>query len=61
MLDLLILNKRPELSPSSLKIYMSNLRLLNNKKHINDLQFLDDFENIMDRVRCVSDLHTFPF
>ena len=50
MLDLLILNKRPELSPSSLKIYMSNLKLLNSKKPINDLRFLDDFDEIMDKI-----------
>ena len=50
MLDLLILNKRPELSPSSLKIYMSNLKLLNSKKPINDLRFLDNFDEIMDKI-----------
>ena len=50
MLDLLILNNRPELSPSSLKIYMSNLRLLNDKHHINDLKFLNDSEKIMKKI-----------
>ena len=51
MLDLLIMNKRPNLSPSSLKIYMSNLKLLNDKNPINNLKFLSDFEGIMDKIK----------
>ena len=55
MLDLLIMNKRPQLSPSSLKIYMSNSRLLNSKKVINDIRFLDDFDGIMDKISSKSE------
>ena len=51
MLYLLIMNKRPNLSTSSLKIYMSNLKLLNDKNPINNLKFLSDFEGIMDKIK----------
>jgi len=47
MIDLIIKSYKPNLKPSSLKIYMTSLRKLNDGNDIKNIDFLKDYENII--------------
>ena len=50
MIELVIKANRPELSDSSLKQYLSSLRTLNDKKPIQDIDFLKDYDSVMEKL-----------
>eukprot|EP01051_Picozoa_sp_SAG22_P013773 SAG22_NODE_1583_length_4063_cov_6.137487_1_plen_68_part_10 len=50
MIELVIKANRPELSDSSLKQYLSSLRTLNDKKPIQDIDFLKDYDTVMGKL-----------
>eukprot|EP01043_Picozoa_sp_COSAG02_P094219 COSAG02_NODE_30675_length_547_cov_0.805804_1_plen_152_part_01 len=50
MIELVIKANRPELSDSSLKQYLSSLRTLNDKKPIQDIDFLKDYDTVMEKL-----------
>eukprot|EP01051_Picozoa_sp_SAG22_P018335 SAG22_NODE_3059_length_1975_cov_46.585288_3_plen_317_part_00 len=50
MIELVIKANRPELSDSSLKQYLSSLRTLNDKKPIQDIDFLKDYDSVMEKI-----------
>ena len=47
MIDLIIKSYKPNLKPSSLKIYMTSLRKLNDGNDIKNIDFLQDYDNII--------------
>ena len=50
MIDLIIKANRPELKPNSLKIYLSALKKLNDNQPITSINFLKDFDSIMNKL-----------
>ena len=50
MIELVIKANRPELSDSTLKQYLSSLRTLNDKKPIQDIDFLKDYDSVMEKI-----------
>eukprot|EP01047_Picozoa_sp_COSAG01_P114762 COSAG01_NODE_43428_length_430_cov_0.489426_1_plen_143_part_11 len=50
MIDLIIKANRPELKPNSLKIYLSALKKLNDNQPITSINFLKDFDSVMNKL-----------
>ena len=55
MIDLVIKAQRPELSDSSLKVYLSALKKLNNNEPIKNIEYLKDFDSIVSKMESKSD------
>ena len=56
MIELIIKANRPELSDASLKQYLSSLRTLNDKKPIQDLDFLTNYDAVMEKLSMANRL-----
>ena len=54
MIDLIIMAHRPDLKPSSLKVYLSALRILNDKKQIVNINFLKNYDDIINKINSKS-------
>ena len=50
MIDLIIKSYKPELKPNSLKIYLTSLRQLNDGNDIKDINFLKDFDKVIEKL-----------
>ena len=50
MIDLIIKSYKPELKPNSLKIYLTSLRQLNDGNDIKDIDFLKDFNKVIEKL-----------
>ena len=50
MIDLIIKSYKPELKPNSLKIYLTSLRQLNDGNDIKNIDFLKDFEKVIEKL-----------
>eukprot|EP01050_Picozoa_sp_SAG11_P031576 SAG11_NODE_9873_length_873_cov_4.003876_1_plen_84_part_10 len=51
MIDLIIKASRADLKDNSLKIYLSALRKLNNNQPVTSIEFMKDFEGIMEKLK----------
>ena len=55
MIDLIIQSQRPDLKPNSLKIYLTSLRKLNGGNDIKNIDFLKDFDGIVEKISKYKD------
>ena len=50
MIDLVIKSYKPSLKDNSLKIYLTSLRVLNDGDDIKNIEFLKDYDKIIDKL-----------